>query len=250
MIKSEGIATVCKQYKTNGISECSTESTYEPIENYEAGYAPVDHSVIENYVIKNTVYDLPLAQCKVYTVTNESSEKFILKVIEKDGLSQMMTAKAREECVIQSQLQHENIAKLHHYSETPTTIELVMEHCNQYSYFEERLEENSDPIEDGVKLKKYVTEILRALEYIHSKGIVHADIKLANICLHKDSDGEETIKLIDFGLSLVTNAQNNGKAYMKSPIGTLGYMAPEIKGVSTLSQHRSKFDLERHHRRP
>jgi serine/threonine protein kinase len=82
-------------------------------------------------------------------------------------------------------------------------------------------------------LKKYATEILEALNYIHSKGVVHADLKLANICLDRDwEDDEENIKLIDFGLSLVTSPELNGKATMKYPVGTQGYMAPELKGVS------------------
>ena len=84
-------------------------------------------------------------------------------------------------------------------------------------------------------LKKYATEILEALEYIHSKGIVHADIKLANILLNRGwEDDEEKIKLIDFGLSLVTDPELKGKALMKTPVGTTGYMAPELKGVSLI----------------
>ena len=67
-------------------------------------------------------------------------------------------------------------------------------------------------------------------------GFIHGDIKLANICLHKeDEDSEEIIKLIDFGLSLVAQTELDGKAYMNNSVGTFGYMAPELKGVSIIT---------------
>ena len=82
-------------------------------------------------------------------------------------------------------------------------------------------------------LRKYAKEILEGLEYIHSKGIIHADIKLANILLHREwEDDEERIKLIDFGLSIISDPELSGKAVMSNAVGTFGYMAPEIKGVS------------------
>mmetsp|Transcript_15111 Transcript_15111/g.17501 ORF Transcript_15111/g.17501 Transcript_15111/m.17501 type:complete len:150 (+) Transcript_15111:464-913(+) len=128
-------------------------------------------------------------------------------------------------------MKHKNIAQLCHYAESPETLELIVEFCNNHLYFVDRLEENLDPIDDNRLLKKYATEILEALEYIHSKGVVHADIKLANILLHRESeDDEEVIKLIDFGLSLVIDPQNDGKACMSKTSGTFGYMAPELKG--------------------
>lgn len=66
-------------------------------------------------------------------------------------------------------------------------------------------------------------------------GIIHADIKLANIGLHKESeDSEGIVKVFDFGLSLVTDSSLDGKAHMSRGVGTFGYMAPELKGVSIL----------------
>lgn len=50
---------------------------------------------------------------------------------------------ARQECVIHSQMHHENIVQLYHFAESPSTIELVMEYCNHSTYFEDRLEEVS-----------------------------------------------------------------------------------------------------------
>ena len=65
----------------------------------------------------------------------------VKKVINKEALNDTTKAMARQECVIQSQMKHENIIALHKFAETPSTIELVMDYCNKSSYFEDRLEE-------------------------------------------------------------------------------------------------------------
>ena len=80
-------------------------------------------------------------------------------------------------------------------------------------------------------IKKYASDILKGLAYIHSCGIIHGDIKLANLAIDS-SNGEDVVKIIDFGLSLLRNDELEGKACMSQPMGTMGYMAPEIKGVS------------------
>jgi serine/threonine protein kinase len=88
-------------------------------------------------------------------------------------------------------------------------------------------------------LKKYAKEILEGLDYIHNMGIIHADIKLANIGLHKENeDSDPIIKIFDFGLSQVMESEYAGKAHLNQAIGTFGYMAPELKGVSRVSKLR------------
>jgi eukaryotic-like serine/threonine-protein kinase len=84
------------------------------------------------------------------------------------------------------------------------------------------------------KLKSYAKQAFRALAYIHSMGIIHADIKLANLSLHKKSDDSEILKIIDFGLSLVTEENEEHKAHLNGRVGTVGYMAPELSDNSDL----------------
>lgn len=59
------------------------------------------------------------------------------------------------------------------------------------------------------------------LSYLHSKKIVHRDVKTENMLLN----GHRTVKIADFGVARV-EAQNPKD--MTGATGTLGYMAPEV----------------------
>jgi serine/threonine protein kinase len=69
----------------------------------------------------------------------------------------------------------------------------------------------------------YVAEVLEALEYANSQGVIHRDIKPSNIMI---LEGGKHVKLTDFGLarsaSDVTQTTRTGQI-----IGTISYLAPE-----------------------
>jgi formylglycine-generating enzyme required for sulfatase activity/predicted Ser/Thr protein kinase len=76
---------------------------------------------------------------------------------------------------------------------------------------------------------KLLQDVLEVLSFIHSKGVVHRDIKPHNL-MRRHEDGQ--IFLIDFGAvkelgSLMVNTQ--GEVYSSVVIGTSGYMASEQK---------------------
>jgi serine/threonine-protein kinase len=69
-----------------------------------------------------------------------------------------------------------------------------------------------------------ISEIAKALTYVHSKGIVHRDIKPSNVLVNKQG----VVKVSDFGIAHITDAAFPPERFgKKATVGTANYMAPE-----------------------
>ncbi|MGA3373056.1 MAG: serine/threonine-protein kinase [Terracidiphilus sp.] len=74
---------------------------------------------------------------------------------------------------------------------------------------------------------RIAVEVLDALEYIHANGVAHRDLKPENILV----DGEDHIKLIDFGIASDSAARRLTYANFTATLGTPNYISPEqVKG--------------------
>ncbi len=81
---------------------------------------------------------------------------------------------------------------------------------------------------DFARLAHIVRQIGLALTAAHEKGIIHRDLKPENVMVQITTEGEETIKLIDFGIASVRNSSTPTGDLGKTKVaGALPYMAPE-----------------------
>jgi serine/threonine protein kinase len=71
--------------------------------------------------------------------------------------------------------------------------------------------------------KRIASVLLEALDFMHSRNVVHRDIKLQNILFRKNGDFR-TLKIVDFGLAKVLDHDRTARDFC----GSLGYIAPEI----------------------
>ncbi|CAM1500562.1 Fc.00g097240.m01.CDS01 [Cosmosporella sp. VM-42] len=123
-------------------------------------------------------------------------------------------------------LHHDNIVKYIGFVKSVDCLNIILEYCENgslhsickaYGKFPENLV--------GV----YMTQVLLGLQYLHDQGVIHRDIKGANILTTKDG----TVKLADFGVSTSTLAGGQDKE--AQVVGTPYWMAPEIIQLSGAS---------------
>ena len=74
-------------------------------------------------------------------------------------------------------------------------------------------------------LRRLVDEVLAALSCLHARGILHLDVKLSNVLLHRDPDGRRRAWLSDLGLA---KALARKEAFLGTLAGTLSYMPVEV----------------------
>lgn len=67
--------------------------------------------------------------------------------------------------------------------------------------------------------REVILQVVHAMLYCHSRGVVHRDLKLENVMFKYRGDDDFSIKVVDFGIA--------GVASEKVDAGTLSYMAPE-----------------------
>jgi serine/threonine protein kinase len=76
------------------------------------------------------------------------------------------------------------------------------------------------------EVARIVTAVAAALDYAHKKGLLHRDVKPANIMLTSDDDGEQRTLLADFGIA--RNIDDiSGLTATNMTVGTVAYAAPE-----------------------
>ena len=163
---------------------------------------------------------------KVYEIENkETKKKYACKHITKKKICDMN--KFNNEINIMREINHPNIIKLYEIYEDQRHIDLVMEECLGGELFDrimERIQEKK--IYNEKEASIIFKQIMKGVEYCHSKGIVHRDLKPENI-LFLTKEENSPIKIIDFGLSKIFGEKINNK-FLSTKVGTAYYVSPEI----------------------
>jgi len=149
------------------------------------------------------------ASSNVYKIKDINTGNFYaLKIFKKHKSSFDIEREIR----MHSKLNHPNIIKLVEWQQDNDYIFIAIELCNSNLF--QYLKHNKSLQEPEVI--SIVSEIAKAIKYLHDIGIAHRDIKLENVV-----KCDTVWKLIDFGFA-------DHEKYFDELIGTLDYLAPEI----------------------
>ncbi len=115
-------------------------------------------------------------------------------------------------------LSHPNIVKVYDVSYGDKLQYIVMEYVEGITLKEYIEQQGAVPWKETVH---FTTQILRALQHAHDKGIVHRDIKPQNIMLLENG----TIKVTDFGIARFSRSET--RTMTDTAIGSVHYISPE-----------------------
>lgn len=147
-----------------------------------------------------------------------TKEKLAIKILEKERIKKSEDlVRIKREMKILSNVNHPNIIQLYEVIETRRYYFFVMEYAKKG--------ELSKYIKKNVRLCEaeacsMFQQIISGIEYLHSLGYVHRDIKPTNQLL----DESLRVKIIDFGLGNIYEK----KEVLKTPCGSPCYAAPEV----------------------
>ncbi|MFZ0746200.1 MAG: serine/threonine-protein kinase [Terracidiphilus sp.] len=128
----------------------------------------------------------------------------------------------QREAGIGEKLNHPKIMRVYG-GEKRSRIYMVMEWC-EGRLLREIMNEGRLSQDRAIRI---AIAVLEALEYIHGNGVVHRDLKPENIMV----DGDDNIKLIDFGIAGDSGARRLTYANFTATLGTADYISPEqVKG--------------------
>jgi serine/threonine protein kinase len=142
--------------------------------------------------------------------------------------SQDLIRRFHKEAKLTSALVHPNIVKtISSGIAADGSPYLVMEYLEGLSLAQELKEHGRLMLQ---KFRNVLLPALSALEHAHQAGVIHRDIKPGNIMLCCSEDGEETVKLVDFGIAKVyAESESPAQSLTRTEclLGTPAYMSPE-----------------------
>ena len=142
-------------------------------------------------------------------------------------------ARFEREAKVLASLNHPNIGSIYGLEEAEGVRALVLE-LVEGPTLADRIKQGPIPIDEALPIAKQIAD---ALEAAHEQGVIHGDLKPANIKVK----GDGTVKVLDFGLAKAFQPDASDPSLSASPtisltaaatqmgmvIGTAAYMAPE-----------------------
>lgn len=161
-----------------------------------------------------------------------------LQVYSLDAVIDLYKFQIFREVWLHARLSHENIIALHAAFQEGDQVIMVEEYADGCDLLA-LLQRHGGRLSEQLSVQAVLGPFVRALDYMHSMGILHRDVKPENILFTKDM----VLKLGDFGLAIDVS-----KEAPVTRAGTLDYMAPEVLRCPYKSRpEENKGDVSMHY---
>ncbi len=172
---------------------------------------------------------------QVYLAEHEAIEKKVaVKVLRREYSEKPdIVARFQQEAVSASRIKHPNVLDVFDFGQLDNgCFFLAMEFLEGNDLADELTRHRLIDPQRGVRI---ALQICRALAAAHSRGVVHRDMKPENVFLQHIGDGEEIVKIVDFGIAQLRSTEEAAASEPKRRrltrtgmiFGTPEYMAPE-----------------------
>ncbi|KAJ3823551.1 kinase-like protein [Lentinula raphanica] len=167
---------------------------------------------------------------QVYRALNwATGETVAIKQISLNNIPASQLSSIMSEISLLKNLRHPNIVKYKGFVKTRMHLYIILEFCENGSL--SQIGKRFGKFPEGL-VGVYVSQVLEGLCYLHEQGVIHRDIKGANILTNKDG----TVKLADFGVASSTTVPSGSSS--ADVVGSPYWMAPEVieqSGATTAS---------------
>ncbi|EGN91709.1 hypothetical protein SERLA73DRAFT_173393 [Serpula lacrymans var. lacrymans S7.3] len=166
---------------------------------------------------------------QVYRALNwATGETVAVKEIQLSNIPKGELGQIMSEIDLLKNLNHPNIVKYKGFVKTREYLYIILEFCENGSLHNICKRFGKFP---ETLVAVYISQVLEGLVYLHDQGVIHRDIKGANILTNKDG----CVKLADFG---VASSTTTGAVSDDAVVGSPYWMAPEVieqSGATTAS---------------
>ncbi|KAL6427708.1 hypothetical protein ACFW04_008865 [Cataglyphis niger] len=176
---------------------------------------------------------------KVYTVVNnQTGELLAMKEVQLQPGDHRAIRRVAEELQIFEGIQHQHLVRYYGLEIHREEMLIFMEFCAEGT-LESLVAGSGNGLPESL-VRKYTHQLLSAVAALHSHGIVHRDIKTANIFLTNEGN---CLKLGDFGSAVQIKAHSTMPGELQGFVGTQAYMAPEVFMKSGSGGHGRAVDI-------